>query len=74
MRIITNLSNSSHGEIILKGILFSALKPGAKFFLTGSKNAQMAIYFRYVAQACSFLLTCKPGITQNGKYFHYPML
>ena len=35
------------GQIILKGIVFSALKPGARFFLTGSKDARMAIYFQY---------------------------
>ena len=44
MRTIINLSNSFHGQITLKGILFSTLNPGAKFLLIGSKIAQMATF------------------------------
>ena len=40
-RIIINLLNLFHGQIILKGILFSVLK----IFLTGSKNVPIAIFF-----------------------------
>ena len=66
IRIISNLSNSSHGQIILKGILSSALKPGAKFFLTGSKNARMAIYFRYGTQRVHFSLPVSPPLHRMG--------
>ena len=38
MRIITDLSNSFHGQIILKEILFLTPKAGAKYLLIGSKN------------------------------------
>ena len=35
MRIITDLSNSFHGQIILKEIPFLTPKPGAKYLLIG---------------------------------------
>ena len=54
MRIITDLSNLFHGQTTLMETLFLSPKHGAKYLLSGSKNAQMATFSQYGTDLFTF--------------------
>ena len=55
MRILTDFSNLFRRQTTLTKILFLPPKPGAKYLLTGSKNAQMGTFFQYGITLFTFL-------------------